>query len=103
MSGIHPVPDSERPAIPPTLPAVEETGPADRIIAPATSHPESVSGRMMEYVSHAIFIVVALMVMDWLHHSQLPSVQVGHRPHSIPGDRPIQEIPILEQLKKKFL
>jgi hypothetical protein len=103
MSGIHPVPNPDDPGSPPTLPTLEETDCGNNAVSPAPSRPESVSGQMMEYVSHAIFIVVALMVMDWLHHSKPPSVEVGHHFHSIRGDGPFPDIRIIEKLKKTFL
>ncbi|MFO7144080.1 hypothetical protein B9T16_22110 [Arthrospira sp. PCC 8006] len=92
-----PVHNYEDIAISPTLLPTEETTTGDMVASPSLKkHPQLVSTRMIEYLGHAFFIVMALIVIDCLQYRQPISTEIGVTPH-------LQDLQIIRRLKNRLL
>lgn len=79
-----------------TLVPTEETTTGYLASPSLKRHPQLVSTRMIEYLGHAFFIVMALIVIDCLQYKQPISTEIGVTPH-------LQDLPIITRLKNKLL
>ncbi|AMW29912.1 hypothetical protein [Arthrospira platensis] len=91
-----PVHNYEDIAISPTLLPTEETTTGALASPSLKKHPQLVSTRMIEYLGHAFFIVMALIVIDCLQYRQPISTEIGVTPH-------LQDLQIIRRLKNRLL
>ncbi|MBS0017018.1 MAG: hypothetical protein KFF72_11810 [Arthrospira sp. SH-MAG29] len=91
-----PVHNYEDIAISPTLLPTEETTTGALVSSSLKKHPQLVSTRMIEYLGHAFFIVMALIVIDCLQYRQPISTEIGEIPH-------LQDVQIIRRLKNRLL
>lgn len=94
--------NSQKPTITPIIPPPEELI-EDKVIYAQKFHPKFLSNPMMEYLGHAFFIVIALIVIDFLQYSKPPSTRVGHHFNSTNDSPHLQDVQIIRRLKNKFL
>lgn len=91
-----PVHNYEDIAISRTLLPTEETTTGD-MASPSPNCPRQLaSNTMIEYLGHAFFIVMALIVIDCLQYREPVSTEIGVTPH-------LQDLQIIRRLKNRLL